>query len=473
MQLKTNRPLNILVATLSSLSLLTMISCSSGDNRFDDAANTTSTSGVITGFGSVFVNGVEYDTAGTSFSEEDAPSTEDDLAVGMVVTVNGKVNSDGVTGTADSISYDDNVEGVVLASTIAVDGKLDVMGQIVTVDADTKFESSVALVTTSLEIVAGNVVEVSGFTAGDGNIYATRIEVKSAAYTPGNEIEVKGKVSSATATTFTIGTLVIEYSTAQLDGLTAPIADGTYVEAKSTTAIDIATKTMTASVVEAEDDDVADTEGSEVELEGVVTAVNANGFVLNDSPVITTASTTYEDGSAADIIAGAKLEAEGRIDADGNLVADEIEFRMATEIEINGLIDAIDTTNNTITVFGQVFLVDNMTAMQDESTADIRYFSLSDLVVGDRVDLHAYADATTSALMTTSLAREDDDVANEKKLQGPLNADIAAVDTTFIMLGITVDLGANSLTGFAATAGVTVEITGDFVGGQFIATSIR
>ncbi len=70
--------------------------------------------GAITGFGSIFVNGIEFETDSSSFDvDDDSVATEGDLALGMVVTVIGTINNDGVTGSASSVEYDDEVEGPV------------------------------------------------------------------------------------------------------------------------------------------------------------------------------------------------------------------------------------------------------------------------------------------------------------------------------------------------------------------------
>ena len=79
-------------------------------------------SGTVTGFGSVYVNGVKFETDTTVFDIDDSGSgSQDDLAIGMVVTVNGTVNDDGVTGTADSISFDDQLQGPVSNITAVID----------------------------------------------------------------------------------------------------------------------------------------------------------------------------------------------------------------------------------------------------------------------------------------------------------------------------------------------------------------
>ena len=60
--------------------------------------------GTITAFGSVFVNGVEYDLSGSTIVVNGVATTEDKLRVGQVVTVAGVVNGDLVTGQANSLA---------------------------------------------------------------------------------------------------------------------------------------------------------------------------------------------------------------------------------------------------------------------------------------------------------------------------------------------------------------------------------
>ena len=100
------------------------------------------TNGTITGFGSVFVNGVEYSTTGATFSIDDAPGTQDQLQVGQQVTVQWSSNSTGGARQADAVIYDDSVEGPITAGSInLVDQSFVVLGQTVVVDADTSFAS--------------------------------------------------------------------------------------------------------------------------------------------------------------------------------------------------------------------------------------------------------------------------------------------------------------------------------------------
>ena len=67
-------------------------------------ATTSTVSGPITGFGSVFVNGVEYATSAAQITINGQSGTEAQLRAGEIVTLQGTVNSDGTTGAATTLN---------------------------------------------------------------------------------------------------------------------------------------------------------------------------------------------------------------------------------------------------------------------------------------------------------------------------------------------------------------------------------
>ena len=90
--------------------------------------------GTITGFGSVWVNGVRYESGSTVFKRDDDNASQSDLRVGMVARVEGSGT------TATTISVDSALKGRVEA----VSGdRFTVMGQTVQADAQTAFEDGV------------------------------------------------------------------------------------------------------------------------------------------------------------------------------------------------------------------------------------------------------------------------------------------------------------------------------------------
>jgi len=166
--------------------------------------------GPITGFGSVFVNGVEYITANAQILIDRQPGTEAQLHAGQVVTIKGSVNDDGVTGTATEVSFDGDVRGPV-AQIDLTNNTAVILGQTVRVTGSTLFDDSFQPGDlTSLQ--NGSVfVEVSGFSNGAGEIMASRVDLKSA----GSNLQVKGAIQAlnTTAHTFRINALTVDYST--------------------------------------------------------------------------------------------------------------------------------------------------------------------------------------------------------------------------------------------------------------------
>src|SRR5210317_1740351 len=93
--------------------------------------------GSITGFGSIIVNGVKYETEGTEFEIDGETGTEAELEIGDVVSISGTVNDDGISGTATTVTFDDVVEGPVTAKNANL-LQLTVLGQTVQiVDGET------------------------------------------------------------------------------------------------------------------------------------------------------------------------------------------------------------------------------------------------------------------------------------------------------------------------------------------------
>ena len=98
-----------------------MVSCGGGGSSTTAGIGGTGiTFGEVTQFGSVYVNGVRFNTTNASFDLDDDIIYETQAAAqaagfseGMVIKVEGTTNADGVTGTATWVEYDEDVEGPV------------------------------------------------------------------------------------------------------------------------------------------------------------------------------------------------------------------------------------------------------------------------------------------------------------------------------------------------------------------------
>ena len=307
--------------------LITLLSACGGGGGGGSASNggiggTGVATGPITGFGSVFVNGIEFDTSGNiQITLDGEPNhSQSDLKIGQVVTIKGTISDDGTKGTATSIEFEDDVEGPVQSIDLATN-TIVVLGLTVQATATTVFDGFASLAA----LAVNDIVEVSGLPDATGKIVATHIE-KHSNYVAGTEIEVKGMIANLTATTFTIGTLTVDYSLVLPQDRPATLSNGLFVEVKANTLPDPITGVLTATKVEVEDEDEGAVEGNELDLEGFVTDfVSATEFKVNGQAVTTNFQTSYEHGVAADLANNVRVEVEGRLTG-GVLVAEEISF---------------------------------------------------------------------------------------------------------------------------------------------------
>jgi hypothetical protein len=281
-------------------------------------------SGAITGFGSIFVNRIEFETAGAS-RDVDGETTVSDgsddaavLGIGMVVTVTGTLNDDGVTGTAETIQYDDAVQGPVQGPIIDVDPlarSFSVMGISVTMQKVNTVFSNVTFDT----LKPDDLVEVSGFFGATGALQATRIERKD-----GSEIEVKGTVTGLNGTTFTLAVGYTSAATYAVDAAAATLPAGglavnQYVEVKGTltgTAID-------ATSVELKSEGFVDAEY--VSIEGIVTNYISNGdFRVAGQQVAASVAEFVPASLVGNLSDGVEVEVDGAIQG-GVLMASKVE----------------------------------------------------------------------------------------------------------------------------------------------------
>lgn len=436
-------------AASAALVALTVAACGGGGGGSVAGIDRLGVStGTVTGFGSIFVNGVEWETSGATISVDDNPGAESDLRVGQVVTVRGELNSAGTAGTADSVEFDNSLEGPIASISLAA-GTFVVLGQTVVTSADTQFDDSIPDRQpdgrrTLDDLAEDDVVEVSGYRDAAGAVRATRVEIRGGV---GSEYEVKGVVSGLNTgtSTFNIGTLQVNYAGATLEDFGSDtLSNNDFVEVEGT----VAGNLLTASKVELEDDLGGD-DGDSGEFEGFVTdfasvSATVKNFKVNGVAVTTDGGTAYERGTVATLANNVKVEVEGEFDASGVLVADKVEFRIGGEdadVEIAGTVDTVNVGAGTITIEGLNVVIEVVasTRLEDDSDGDDDgngSFALSELVAGDYVEVRGAEDTTGSAandVIATRVERDDPD--DEVVLQGPIQAEN---EPDLTILGVTV-----------------------------------
>lgn len=311
---------------LASLLAATLVACGGGGGSSSAGVGTGGTGsfavGTISGFGSIIVNGVRYDDRSASVvDDDDDASSSGALAIGQVVELRGSVASDGLTGTASSVSFFSELKGPITAVGA---NSVTVFGQVVNVNATTVYANATGLAA----LAVGNVIEVYGLPAAGGAITATRIEreaISIADYR--GDFRVRGVVSGLVSTSpgqrFTVGSVLV-----QTDGNTrteGTVANGVFVKVRLNTTVNSDTS-YTAVRVKVKKR-VYESGVNKAEVQGLVsefTSLTAP-FKVNGYPVQLDTSVTYEHGVAGDLNNGVRIEAKGAVTTDV-LVVRKIEF---------------------------------------------------------------------------------------------------------------------------------------------------
>ncbi|MEC4678368.1 MAG: DUF5666 domain-containing protein [Nitrospirota bacterium] len=462
------------------------VSCGSsgGDGGISSgtSAPTDVSKGVITktDANNVSVNGVDFNTRNTSVTIDDQAGSQDDLEVGMVVSINGRIDDNGNTGEAEHIEFEEEIQGPI-DSIDAVNNRLVVLGRTVIIDGATRIVDENGSPLTFSDLLENDMLEVSGLIFTDDTIQATYIKKKFDLFFDDlSEVELKGtiKMLDVVAKIFFISNQAIDYngSVQFEDMLESDLGEGLFVEVEGTRD---SSGTLKARKIEKEDDRLHNNENTKVEIEAIVTAfTSSTSFSLSGQAVTTNANTRFEGGASDDIALNVRLEVEGRINASGVLVAKEIKFH-GKRIKMESDVESIDTTNNTVTLFGQAVLINGATKMEDDSSVRKNDFLFSDIAPGDRLEIKAYL--SDGVIIATKVEREDP--KSEVKLQGPVgmvsDPDLKILSVTVLTNGSTTFEGRseNNITASdffsQISTGVSVKVEGRLFSGDIVAEKIE
>ena len=390
--------------------------------------------GVITGFGSIYVNGTHFQTTHATIRKNGQAVDQSQLAVGEVARVMGSKNDADDTGDADEVDVDEAVVGPISAID-TTGGTVTVLAQTVKINAGTSFSKDIQPSDiTGLKV--GDYIHVSGMTDSSGTIVATRIERGSASA----PLQVVGTVASLDTSmhTFKINALTVDYSSANLTGFAsgAP-SNGDTVEAQGMT-YDSTAQKLTATHVQRLMSEAEEAgEDHEVEREGLITRfASATDFDVGGKPVTTTSSTVYRNGTAADLALNVRVEVEGTFNSSNVLVAAVVSFERNGDIELQGPAANVDATAGTFTVLGvQITVATSTTRFEDHSESAMAMFNLSNVSAGDIVRVRGFeSPAGSGKVVATQLEREPP--TTTVIVKGPF---MAGTSPDFTVLGITID----------------------------------
>ena len=309
-----------------------------------------------------------------------------------------------------------------------------------------------------------------------GTVLASRIDLEDDA----DEFELNGFVTAVdlAAQTFVIGNLTVDFSAAELEDFDGDPMVGDLVEVEGT---QFDGTVLIATEVEREDgDDFEGEDGDFAVIVGPISSiVDSNSFMVAGRLVTTDNATEFDDGTVGDLQVGAFVEVAGVFQSDGSVLAREVEFESAddvdTEFELTGAIEDVDTSNQQLTVLGVNVQINSTTLLVAD---DDNQLSFADLSIGQRVEVEGFEiSEAPGVLQAAKLEVEDDD--EEDSVTGPAS-NIA--DPMLTIFGVVVTTNSNTefdddqtaVQFFASlTDGVFVEAEGIFSGGVLTAEEIE
>ena len=426
--------------------------------------------GMLSNFGSIFVNGIEFFTDKASITINGVPNrSQSDLRIGMVLSVNGSVDGSGTKGTANTVDYHADALGMVDRAFAAGDatGSFGVLGQNVATDANTVFSNVIDVA----QLQVGDYVEVSGFPSPSG-ILARRVERKTSMPT----VQVKGVISNVASNTFMVGDLTVDDGIATFKNVPAGgLAAGQTVVVVGPPP---ANGVLVASTVEVITTSVSgNTNGS---LSGVIATASPNAVVVNGQSFALSSSTQYVNGSAGDLAAGKTVKIDYAVFS-ASVVATRIEF---LKLDEPSFVEASVTATNPGSVEllgpgGVVVTANSATQLQDNSDAKLRVLTLADINVGDHLQVTGNQVSENGVLATKVVRRKPGTaIVVEGRALSVLAPNFTVID---LVITVTAATDLRDETGtpisadvfFAKAAGHDVSVAATRQNGAIVATSVR
>lgn len=355
----------------------TLLNACGGDLKLSDGIGGTGIAR-ITAFGSVYVNGIHYNTDDAKFYFNDKISQQSDLKLGYIVRVEGKINPDKKTGVAERVTYSETLTGPV---TQLADGKtIVIMNQYVVTDELTLLHGFKELA----DLDTNNIIGVSGFRSADGTITASSIRWISERYESDIELRVEGFINIrddgsessqpnsieglnisnyletlGTAAKSQRRTPATKDALVNIDAATLGPDTRPYVTIISTE--NLQDNTLITSRISGLDDKSFPAKEL-FEIEGSVTSLASSGeFSVGGQPM-----STSDPALINKLTENAYVVISGRSDEEGKLVAEAVTINTSNDdIALKATLQSIDLENSTITILGQTAHLSTSTLISD------------------------------------------------------------------------------------------------------------
>ena len=397
------------------LTIVALVGCGGGGGGEDTAgtasAVTSTSEGPIAGFGSIIMNGDRWETSSADVDVEGVPGSQSDLAVGMVVRIEGS-KSNG-RARARRVIFAPRLVGPIRSiEELSPDARaLEILGRRAIVSrTSTHFRD-----TTLDDLEVDDLVLVSGLVNEADELEATFLRDRGDAIVGESRVRTFGTVEGLSGGSFMIGTSEILFDgDTELEDLGEDgLSEGDVVRVRG---ILLANDAIDASHIKGREDD-DDDDMDEVEIQGIVSDyVSIADFKVGDRQVDASGARLMPNDPTL-LRDGVLVEAEGRCREDGVLVATKLKFR-SHRVRIHAEVafdDDVDPINRELTLLGIPITVDDGARLRDRRDR-IDGFDLEDIVAGDFLEVRGIARPDGSVIA----AHVHRDRFGDIRLKGPV-----------------------------------------------------
>jgi Domain of unknown function (DUF5666) len=456
----------LLAATAATLAAIALAGCGggmqAGVGSGGSGAPLAVGFGPVTGFGSIIVNGERYDETAAEVMVDERPdraraATVAAIRLGMRVELQHR-NLVVATATvaAELIGPVSSVSGTGFVA----------LGQTVQVNADpvrTVFEGFDTL----SDLALGSVVEVHGDRAANGDVLATRVELRPAGLPLSR---VAGTATDVVGSSFRLGTLTVDASAATVVPATATISNGQRVVVW--TDVPYTGGALAAKVVRVGAAAIAP--NAAVNLDGVIGAFQGTDSLRVSGVPVSAVQASVIGGTAADLRNGLQVRVRGTFTG-GVLNATTLEILQAAEpvVQLTGPITDFVSANAS-------FRIRNTLAQVTPQTTYVNGIA-SNLGNGAVVKASGQLSGSTVQLVTVEFLPMAADAQNvvSGRITGPISPIAGDGSRTFRLEGVKEDVKTTSATTYRngssadVAAGRQVKVRGSLEGAQFVAGEVE
>ncbi|MES1948415.1 hypothetical protein C84B14_13734 [Salinisphaera sp. C84B14] len=427
---KAHRAGRVGLALAGVLAALVAGGCGGSDDAGGSRQAGIEGTGIVSGFGSVYIDGTEFDTGATTirFVGKDVPESR--LSVGDRVAVTGTLDRDG-NARAERIVYQRTLDGPIeRIDTDGESGTLVALEQTVHFDGDTVFVN-----TPAAELAVGDLIAVSGFTQTANRVQAASIRQSETDFVPNSStLEIEGKVDRVDGTQLTVGGQRIDFTNAALRPAGATLNTESRIEAFGTRGA-ARSDALIASVINVKSLNTAPA-GRQMLVGATIDDFSSRSdFVAGNWRIDASDARRLDDGKTA-LAPGVVVSVRGVFE-NQRVKARTLRVEPRSNAMLKARVESTDA--DTLTLLGQSIGVSADTAYIDNSQTGKQALRLDTLAAGDAVRVQAYLDGATAT--ARSIERLPAAQADEAAIAGAAtNVTRTGTAATIVVAGVTAQL---------------------------------